>query len=494
MAVLLPAVLAVFLPGLLPNVGPLLLAHDLPLRPHRRHGLRHAPRRRGAAIVRCHRAPRRRLRAARAFGCGDGHHRCALRQAAAHVDRGTRHRLAAHQRVARHHGHAVGHTLVAVHDGLARHRDLPAAAGRAVVHAFGVARRVAVPGHVHLARRQRHPAHRRAADVDGDADTRRADPGHQRRRIHRAAHVGARVPGPAVAPEDPAAVVEGREAPGRVVDPGPAPGADPGPAAVAVRRPVGLHRDRHPHGAVLGVAFPAAVAVQFLGAGHLGRHVAVGGAALVAAVLARHPVAELVVGQRVPLAAQAGVVLVAPAFAPQLGTPALGDGEVAAVVVHAQFAAPGAGVGGVVDAVDAVVAAAHRQQAGLVGEDHRLRRHLAVADAHRQLPAVQLQRDTFVVHARQLQFAARAQAQRGRADAQLGARITVCRQAVAGGQRAVARRFRPLALLTVVVADTALQVGQPADTARRVVFGPGGQRQQGRGGQRQQRGCTAAKE
>ena len=57
----------------------------------------------------------------------------------------------------------------------------------------------------------------------------------------------------------------------------------------------------------------------------------------------------------------------------------------------------------------------------------------------------------------------------------LGARIGVGGQAVAGGERAVALRQHPLALLAVVDPDRAVQVGEAADAARRV--GPCGSAQ-----------------
>ncbi len=114
----------------------------------------------------------------------------------------------------------------------------------------------------------------RRADRDRDVGARAADPRHQRRRVDRAGDVSAGRPAPGVAVVDPAAVVERREAPRRVVDPGPAPRAHPGPVAGGVRRPVGRHRARHPERAVFGRLLPLAVAIEVLGAGHLGRDVA----------------------------------------------------------------------------------------------------------------------------------------------------------------------------------------------------------------------------
>ena len=59
--------------------------------------------------------------------------------------------------------------------------------------------------------------------------------------------------------------------PRHIVDPGPAPGRDPAPMAIAVGRPVTGGRRRKPHRAVARGGLPAAVAVERLIAGDVGR-------------------------------------------------------------------------------------------------------------------------------------------------------------------------------------------------------------------------------
>ena len=287
------------------------------------------------------------------------------------------HGLAPHQHVAGHHRHGVGHALVAVHDRPGGHMVgcvVPAVARRRV-DTFDIHRRAAVVRPEDFARRQRHPAHRRATRLHRDAPLRAAHPGDQRGRIHRPLHVGTRHPAPAPVPRHPTAVVERREAPGRFVDPGPAPGADPAPAAVAVGRPVVAHVHRQPQGAELGVLFPAAVAVEVFDARHLGRDVAAGRTALVAPVFAGHPFAEAIAGHGHPGLVQFTHFLPA-ALAVQLDTLARPH-HVAATFVHTQFATPGAGQRGVVVAVDAVMARALRQQPGFGGDQLDLGGHIA---------------------------------------------------------------------------------------------------------------------
>src|SRR5450830_1895296 len=142
--------------------------------------------------------------------------------------------------VVRDHGQAVAAAIAAIDEllaGAVRQAQAVAVLGR---HAVG--RLIAV------ARRQRIPAQPGAsvAVAEIDIPLRAADPAHQRRRPHVAARGAAGGPAPATVDQHPAAVMAGRIAPGRVVDPRPAPWRQPGPAAVTVGRPVGRHRTRRP--------------------------------------------------------------------------------------------------------------------------------------------------------------------------------------------------------------------------------------------------------
>src|SRR5208283_1246962 len=112
---------------------------------------------------------------------------------------------------------------------------------------------------------------------EADAEPRSADPAHQCRSIIRvpvAERSGS--PGPRAIPIHPAAVVEGSESPRRVIHPGPAPGSNPCPATVTIRRPAHRHRSRHPDRAVRGGRLPRAVSVEILISNHARRDVARG--------------------------------------------------------------------------------------------------------------------------------------------------------------------------------------------------------------------------
>ncbi len=114
----------------------------------------------------------------------------------------------------------------------------------------------------HLARAQRHPADMRATRLA-------ADEGDQRRGVDRPVAALAGHPAPAAVEQGPAAVMEGGEAPGRVVDPGPAPRLHEGPMALAIGRPADLDLGRKPDRPVIGHRLPLAIGVEVLIAGHV---------------------------------------------------------------------------------------------------------------------------------------------------------------------------------------------------------------------------------
>ena len=130
--------------------------------------------------------------------------------------------------------------------------------------------RCVIPGMKFLSRAQRHPADRtrgqRRAQCHAGAD---ADEAHQRRGIDRRPGDGggAGCPGPALAEPHPAAIMERRESPRSIVDPGPAPGRDIGPMALTIRDPGGGYR-RVPDLAVVWCLAPAAAVDQVTAAGH----------------------------------------------------------------------------------------------------------------------------------------------------------------------------------------------------------------------------------
>src|SRR5690606_21807556 len=97
-----------------------------------------------------------------------------------------------------------------------------------------------------------------------DAHPGTAEPADQCRRIHRANVSRAWHPAPAVANVSPAAVMEWRETPARIVDPRPAPRRNVRPAAEAVWSPVVGDVSRAPDITVFRFADPLAVVVQVL--------------------------------------------------------------------------------------------------------------------------------------------------------------------------------------------------------------------------------------
>ena len=151
--------------------------------------------------------------------------------------------------------------------------EVPVSSATPIVDVAEVVRPVPIGRIPDLAGAQRDPAHRRpAAEIDAEKI---ADEADQRRGIDRPVAEAPRHPAPAMVEMRPAPVMEGGESPACVVDPGPAPGRDIGPMAVAIGRPVDGDL-REPGRAVVGSLLPLAVLAEILGTRHGGRDILLG--------------------------------------------------------------------------------------------------------------------------------------------------------------------------------------------------------------------------
>ena len=121
-----------------------------------------------------------------------------------------------------------------------------------------------------------------------------ADEGDQRRRIDRTHREGTRHPAPPARYKRPAAIVERRETPRRLVHPGPAPGIDPAPIPSAVRHPADRDRRRKPDIAVALDVAPAAVFVEIRIADDVGRDITRAHRRILAPVAIEPPAVEFI--------------------------------------------------------------------------------------------------------------------------------------------------------------------------------------------------------
>ena len=308
--------------------------------------------------------------------------------------------------------------------------------------------------------RQRHPADRAgAARTDRQAPTVAADEGDQRRRIDRAGGAMARPPGPTRADAHPATVMEGREAPRRIVDPGPAPRGHIGPMAVAVGRPFGRHGRGIPDGAVVRRLLPRAVGRQILIAGHLRGHGADRRRRDPRRGLAGDDGARLGGGDRAGIAAARPIVERGGArigerdlhrFTSQFNTLAarhgMGIGAVGRFDADLGFAIEGGDLDSIAIAsgidVDAVTAALRERDRAAWGIDQQAARH-GVADMDVGRALMQRQIDRAVVETQDFKFALFVEAYLGRAHLDLGLGAGFGPQRVAAGHRIVERRRRP---------------------------------------------------
>ena len=383
---------------------------------------------------------------------------------------GGSHRLAARQHRRRHHHQRVRQMPVLELTRRLRvvddRRDVGDVGDVRDVDVLRVARARLVARNKHLARREREPADGRLsapADVDRHAQLRPADPRHQRRRVHRLHDAHPRRPAPGVAHVDPAAIVERREAPRRVVNPGPAPRAHPGPVASAVRHPVHSHLLRHPQRAVLGVLLPAAIAVELVGAGHLGRHVAHWRAAVAGAVTRVAPVGEGIVDRR-------GQTV--------LGHIVLVDKELGALArLHSQARALAFEVGlARIDGdeartrtpVDPVTAGALHQEAAVGGGNVDTAGLGRVTHPGGDAATAQLHREARVVEQLHVELGAGVEPHGGRAHLQFGPCASVGGKAVAGGERLVAPGAPPFVRIGAPHPHGAFDIREACHPARRV--------------------------
>ncbi len=104
----------------------------------------------------------------------------------------------------------------------------------------------------------------------------------------------ARAPSPSAREIVPAAVVEGSEAPRRIINPSPAPGVDPVPIAIAVRSPVRCNITRIPNVAVFRFIAPVTVIIQIAVARRIARNVLSGNRVVFLQVALRGPAVEAV--------------------------------------------------------------------------------------------------------------------------------------------------------------------------------------------------------
>ena len=151
---------------------------------------------------------------------------------------------------------------------------------------------------VNLSRREREPPY---CGSEGTADRRRdlkvlaLHKRDQGRRINRPLPWRTGHPAPSSADVRPAAIVRHRKTPGRIVDPRPAPGVNPGPVAVAIRSPVGGHVVRRPDAAVRPVGTPSAIGIEVFVADHFRGYIACGLRIVATAVAIRRPMVQVVI-------------------------------------------------------------------------------------------------------------------------------------------------------------------------------------------------------
>ena len=356
-----------------------------------------------------------------------------------------------------------------MHEEIVARGDLPVLHEGHPVRFLDVATARAVARAPFLVRGQREPSDTVSAAADRQIDVRAAtaDKADQRGRVHRPRLGAARHPTPARAEARPAAIVGGRKAPGRCIDPGPAPGRDVDPLAVAVGRPVGADRARVPDGAVLGLVAPIAVLVELLVTDHAARDVARRDRLVFLAVALGHPAVEGVGGLN---RRHGGGLQVAARHRQLLAGTERQRFAVLAVGRAAAAQHRHAGGAGLLVGIETVFARAVDHEREVAGVDLQPLPGQRVAHPHLQVALQYREAHGLVADLGEVEAGLIVQPQRGRADVQLGARVAVGPEPVAGGDRTVRRGVVPAVVAGRRKAHAALVVTEAGDDARRVLL------------------------
>ena len=321
-----------------------------------------------------------------------------------------------------------------------------------------------VGGEKRLARAEREPGD--CSDTNSESDTyaeaRASDEGDQRGRVDGAADHAAGNPDPGAGHESPSAVMEGREAPGCVVNPGPAPRLDPGPVAIVIGCPA--DRDaRNPDPAVAGFVAPDAIGVEILIADHGGRHVDGRGAAFFSRVLGG--------GELIEVVGRIGGADVGSCICCEVGGLAGVDREAVAVGGDFDFAGNDRDHGGVAGGVgiDAVVASAEEGDCAL-GRIHFIEVGVfeaAEADFHGAFGEADLH--GLVVEIEETEVGLAVKAEGVGSDVHFSAGAGVGVDVVAGGERVIECRGGPGIDGSGLEGDVAVHPVEPCDAGGRVL-------------------------
>src|SRR5882762_571619 len=196
--------------------------------------------------------------------------------------------LAIHEGIAICHRYEIDVANVRVEDVSIADKRVP------FIDSFNELVTAAEPGEKRFAKAQREPAYPSAVAKTATKTKAASEETDESRSIDRRTIDWARAPAPATREMVPAAIVERSKAPGRIVNPGPAPRADPVPIARAVGSPVGFYFTGIPNVAVLRFIAPVAVIIQIAVARRIARNVLSGNRVIFLQVALGGPAVEAV--------------------------------------------------------------------------------------------------------------------------------------------------------------------------------------------------------
>ncbi len=240
-------------------------------------------------------------------------------------------------------------------------------------------------------------------------------------------------PTPAARGKDPTSIVERRIAPRSIIDPGVAPGIDPGPVARVIRRPAVFDTVGKPYMPIHGIILPIAVVIEVFVSHHIGRQILRGPRVVVTVIAALDPHVEPIglvdwfyIGVQIArpvkvadLSGLHGVSLPAACHVP-IASPDTNDGQ-AAILGH----------------LHAIASRVGDIESEIRGVDFEIVVAAQTAHADVNCSGTQLQLHGVVIEIQKGNAGVLGQANGGRTELQFGARFSV-------GPKLVACRHRPI--------------------------------------------------
>src|SRR5208283_4803643 len=260
--------------------------------------------------------------------------------------------------------------------------------------------------------------------------------------------------------------MERSKAPRRIIDPGPAPGSDVSPVAVAIGGPANNRRMRKPNGAVVGNGAPATVLVQIFVADDIVGDVAAGNGVIFVEIALIAPAIEIIrIGKTLDVRIKSVRTGKEALLARVDGVSGAAAGDLALPIANANDG----GVAGFVD-IDAVAAGTKNREGQIGRVDFNVFGvpQAPHADVDGALSNANL--NGLVIQIEEGEAGCPGKAEGSGIDVQLGASVVVGPELVTGGDGAIRDGGNPVIGAGRTEGDLTVGNAKTRDAARRIVI------------------------